>query len=160
MLASASGEAVARIYNLSHRGEAYPSTVPLSTDVVWDAFWLYALLLWSQRTEQPLVVPHSGEHKDRWTTSLSARNVAMAGTGQALWAHACDQCEKIIYEPGEQEGSHVPISSSGFYFLTLSPLFPNPFPHRPNDGLRYGRRDHWPPSMQRKPLSKYAPVAP
>lgn len=110
---SSSGDTVARIYNLSLRGDPHPSTVPLSSEMVWDSFWLYGLLLSSMRFREPLVVPHSGDHHDRWTAALTARNQLMAGTGQPAWSHACDQCEQVIYT--EQEGSGRVPAGTFFY---------------------------------------------
>lgn len=107
---SASGDAVARIYNLSLAGKMGSSTSPISSEVVWDSFWLYGLLLSAERYGEALAVPHGGNHTDRWAESLAARNQRMAGTGQPLWAHACDECEKLIYSD-EEDQPRIPIGN-------------------------------------------------
>ncbi|KAI0703114.1 hypothetical protein C8Q76DRAFT_632028 [Earliella scabrosa] len=72
----------------------------LTTDIVWNAFYLHALLLDSVRRGIPLFVPHGGKHTNRFNAALDARNGRMVGTGQPHWAHACDECEKIIPRAG------------------------------------------------------------
>ena len=53
-----------------------------------------------------LQLPHHGNNRDRLTLALDQRNQAMAGTGYAQWAHACDDCEKLIPPaPGSPEGT-------------------------------------------------------
>lgn len=95
---SASGETVARIYNAGLTMEHNPHL--LTTDIVWNAFYLHALLLDSVRRGIPLFVPHGGKHTNRFNAALDARNGRMVGTGQPHWAHACDECEKIIPRAG------------------------------------------------------------
>ncbi|TFK85189.1 hypothetical protein K466DRAFT_495238 [Polyporus arcularius HHB13444] len=94
---SASGEVVARIYNmgLSDILEARP----LSADTVWHAFYLHALLLDCRRRSERLRLPHAGVHAARLLDALEARNTRMAGVGQPHWAHACDECEKLYPPP-------------------------------------------------------------
>ena len=94
-LVSASGDACAKIYNLS-----LPETVgehpSITSEIVWNSFYLHALLLHHTRHASQLKVPHSGEQADQLTAALNARNEQMVGVGQPEWAHACDNCEKIL----------------------------------------------------------------
>ncbi|KAI0707148.1 hypothetical protein C8Q76DRAFT_817301 [Earliella scabrosa] len=96
-LCSASGETVARVYNAGLCSDNHSH--PLTTDLVWNAFYLHALLLDSdhQPTLPPLRLPHHGKQSDRLDEALVARNKRMVGGAyQPYWAHACDECEKII----------------------------------------------------------------
>ena len=34
----------------------------------------------------------------------------MAGTGQPMWAHACDECERLVYSTSEDSSEPVPTS--------------------------------------------------
>ena len=68
----------------------------MSSDIVWNAFYLHALLLYKQGHKDKLVIPHHGQHSDRLTEALAERNLAMVGTGQPQWAHSCDVCERLI----------------------------------------------------------------
>ena len=92
---SASGETVARVYNESV-ATLTDTSLPLTGDVVWHAFYLHALLLDCHRHGSQLRVPHHGSHSQRYQAVLDKRNQKMAGTGQPMWAHACDECEKIL----------------------------------------------------------------
>lgn len=95
---SASGDAISRIYNTSWREG--PSTCPrISSEIVWNAFYLHALLLRHTKSGALLTVPHLGLQADRFTSALVQRNMAMAGTGQPHWAHGCDGCEKVAQDP-------------------------------------------------------------
>ena len=115
---SASGEAVARIYNLSlspSSGDAHA----LTTETVWNAFWLYALLKHHDATGETFTLPHAGDHQGRFTSALDARNAMMVGTGQPLWSHACDDCEKLLFEPPTDGAPPTPTSTLAD---ALSPL--------------------------------------
>lgn len=91
---SASGDAIARTYNLA-LADPDPIT-PLTSEIVWNAFYLHALLCDKERGEEHLHVPHRGSQNERLNQALAERNLRMAGTGQPQWAHACDDCEKVI----------------------------------------------------------------
>ena len=91
---------MARIYNLSLDSPDDPAHT-LTSQTVWNAFWLHALLKHQHRRGETLSITHSGNHRDRFTAALDARNAFMVGTGQPLWAHACDDCEKLIPAPSE-----------------------------------------------------------
>ncbi|RPD56578.1 hypothetical protein L226DRAFT_433281, partial [Lentinus tigrinus ALCF2SS1-7] len=92
--AHASGETVARIYNLGLSGDVnHPHS--MDGDHVWQAFYLHALLLDAARRTEILCLPHRGKQAERFRTALALRNLRMAGTGQPQWAHACNECEKV-----------------------------------------------------------------
>ena len=91
---SASGETVARIYNLAVSGDVR-NPHSLDGDHVWHAFYLHGLLQDASKRSQTLCLPHKGKQSERLRAALQARNIRMAGTGQAQWAHACDECEKV-----------------------------------------------------------------
>lgn len=90
---STSGENIAEIFNscISQPGDI----PPLTSEVVWDAFFLHSLLRDAQRRNYGLALPHHGRIETRFDQALHERNVIMAGTGQPNWAHACDDCMKI-----------------------------------------------------------------
>ncbi|RDX54688.1 hypothetical protein OH76DRAFT_1340898, partial [Lentinus brumalis] len=94
----ASGEVVARIYNMGLSD--LPDARPLSSETVWHAFYLHALLLDCERRSDILHLPHAGPHSARLLRALEARNLRMAGLGQPQWAHACDECEKLFPPDG------------------------------------------------------------
>ncbi len=96
IVCSASGEAIARIYNLSINTQHDDDC--LSSETVWNTFYLYALLRDSVRQSIGLVLPHRGSHKDRLNARLLEQNLRVAGTGQEQWAHACRDCAKVIVE--------------------------------------------------------------
>lgn len=98
---SASAVGIARIYNLA-LGSGI-SNVPnssrlsdlLHVDVVLDAFFLHGLLRDFDKNCCQLSVPHSGLQRHRFDDALDKRNYRMAGTGQEMWAHACNKCMYI-----------------------------------------------------------------
>lgn len=63
---------------------------------MWDGFFLHALLRDTWNRNIALDLPHRGENSSRLNTALSERNSQIAGTGQQLWAHACDHCMKVV----------------------------------------------------------------
>ena len=68
----------------------------MTSELVWNAFYIYALLLDHTRRAVSLKLPHHGEQIERVAAALHARNLRMVGVGQAAWAHACDDCEKLV----------------------------------------------------------------
>lgn len=81
--------------------------------MVWNAFWTYGLLLWHATQPGPkwgpLILPHHGTHRTRFKAALTKRNDAMIGTGQPLYAHACNLCEEVIYAPATETTPKIPI---------------------------------------------------
>ncbi|KZV82042.1 hypothetical protein EXIGLDRAFT_627600, partial [Exidia glandulosa HHB12029] len=64
----------------------------LSAEAVMHGFFLHALLRDSYAHGDPLKLPHHGLQETRMEQAMHDRNVHMSGTGQPLWAHACDDC--------------------------------------------------------------------
>ncbi|KAH9853344.1 hypothetical protein C2E23DRAFT_728888 [Lenzites betulinus] len=101
----ASADAVARIYNTSQSEDALQT--PLTSENVWNAFYLHSLLLDKSRHGKHLIVPHHGVQAIRFNSVLAERNLSMAGTGQPHWAHACDVCEKIICADADGHANRI-----------------------------------------------------
>ena len=98
---SASGDACAKIYNLSQ--STTPVDTPrMSSDIVWNVFYVQALLIHHHRRNSILELPHGDHQTERFTAALDARNKEMVGIGQPHWAHACDECEKSVVIDTEQ----------------------------------------------------------
>ncbi|KAF8583181.1 hypothetical protein K439DRAFT_1507019 [Ramaria rubella] len=98
----ASAQSIARVYNLVLK--SCDDDVPnkstflqhsLDGELVLDSFFLHALLRHKIRCNERLRVPHHGMHEDRLTGNIQERNMFIAGTGQEMWAHACNDCEKF-----------------------------------------------------------------
>lgn len=66
----------------------------LATTDIWDALFLYWLLVDCSEQEQTLRLPHKEEQSQRLalTEAVQARNERMVGVGQEEWNHACDRC--------------------------------------------------------------------
>ncbi|KAI0039532.1 hypothetical protein FA95DRAFT_1585268 [Auriscalpium vulgare] len=71
----------------------------LTTEQVWDAFILLALLRDHERRSQLLHVPHSGEQRDRFVTAMQRRNELIVFAGQPELRHYCDRCMRIYEDP-------------------------------------------------------------
>ncbi len=89
-----------------------PERVPLTSEHVWNAFYIHALMLDVQRRQVPLQFPHHGPQAERFRDVMAARNIRMAGTGQPQWAHTCDECERIVRPADPSQ----PASKSPFRF--------------------------------------------
>ncbi|EPQ54160.1 hypothetical protein GLOTRDRAFT_44279 [Gloeophyllum trabeum ATCC 11539] len=73
--------------------EDWPVKLPLDVDKVWDAFFLYSLLLDHDERHTCLELRHDAPSQwERLRPAVRARNLAMAGPGQPEWNHACDLC--------------------------------------------------------------------
>ena len=90
-------------YDTSNVGLA----LTLDVRTIWSAFFLHSLLRHKLRVKEKLVVPHHGENIHRLDQELQRRNLFMAGTGQEMWAHACDNCMKIVGGPGEHMRKYI-----------------------------------------------------
>jgi hypothetical protein len=95
----------ARLYNLS-----LSDTVPLgdwafgfsvTTEQVWDAFVILALLEDHQSRSKTLVVPHIGAQKDCFTDALRAQNLRFRLHGQPELWHYCKKCLRV-YQDGKK----------------------------------------------------------
>lgn len=98
---SASADTVARIYNLGLAADM--SSHAITPEHVWNAFYIHALLEDKSRRNLQLQVPHNCIQSSRFTAALDERNRLMAGVGQPLWAHACDECEHVIVPSPDAE---------------------------------------------------------
>ena len=87
------------MYNLGVSSD--PDAQNLTGELVWNAFYLHALLLDCHRRGATLDLPHRCNQDQRFIEAIDARNDAMVGTGQPMWAHACDECEKLIPPPDD-----------------------------------------------------------
>ena len=105
------------MYNLGLAAD--PDRHDLSGDLVWNAFYLHALLSDLHLKGQKLQLPHRCLQADRFTSALDARNYMIAKHGQRMWAHACDDCEKII--PVREDDPNGECSSVPSC-LTYSPM--------------------------------------
>lgn len=68
----------------------------LSSEQVWHAFFLHALLQDAAERSQPLVLPNSGDHNSRLKHAMEQRNLRIVRQGQREKMHACDICCKFI----------------------------------------------------------------
>ena len=89
----------------------------MSSEIVWNAFYLHALLLHHCRRKSTLELPHGGAQSVRFSDALKARNNTMVGIGQPQWAHACDDCEKMVTMETEDV-----MTSGKCYLSVVSPL--------------------------------------
>lgn len=113
-----SSETIARIYLLTHA--RLPPTdrttaSKITGEMVLHAFFLHSLLQDSKKHGSQLKLPHHGENRVRLSGALAERNLRMAGTGQDMWAHACNLCIKRIMGP------------NGLQSMLLNPCFANFF---------------------------------
>lgn len=88
----------------------------LEYEIVYDAFFLYSLLLDYYRHRktdisvqlQPFTLPHRGDQDRRLDAALEARNLRFAGNGRKAWTHACDDCFKVFTGPDGSPCTCVP----------------------------------------------------
>ncbi|KAJ7231496.1 hypothetical protein C8J57DRAFT_1480895 [Mycena rebaudengoi] len=64
-------------------------------DIVLDSFLLHGILRDKNKQQEVLSVPHNSSQNHRLDQALAERNYCMTGTGQDMWAHACNKCMKI-----------------------------------------------------------------
>ncbi|KAJ7498852.1 hypothetical protein FB451DRAFT_1347307 [Mycena latifolia] len=98
-LSHASAEGISRVYNLALGGSEIPNASRLSNqldgELVLESFFLHAVLKDKSEQNLKLSVPHHGFQNHRLDQALQERNYRMVGTGQEMWAHACDRCMKV-----------------------------------------------------------------
>ncbi|KAJ6485282.1 hypothetical protein DFH09DRAFT_949028, partial [Mycena vulgaris] len=108
----------ARTYNAALSNQSIRSSLPatwstsleLDVEDVWNAFFLYSLLLDYQSRDQPLELPHKApSQSERLRAALHERNVQMAGTGQPAWNHACNLCCGVVID---EDGIEYAIRST------------------------------------------------
>lgn len=72
----------------------------LSTEHVWDAFTILALLDDSRRTGNLLEVPHTGDQSQQFIKAMEARNTQFVLYGQPdAVHHICDKCAWFFEYP-------------------------------------------------------------
>ncbi|KAI5833692.1 hypothetical protein K523DRAFT_218645, partial [Schizophyllum commune Tattone D] len=98
----ASAAALAQVYNatLNQAGVRMRSRlqVDITADIIYDAFFIHALLRDCALRDEQLSLPHHGPHHRRLDEALLARNTRMWGTGQKQWAHTCKVCTELSYD--------------------------------------------------------------
>jgi hypothetical protein len=99
----------------SRRATQEPS---LSSEQVFRAFSLNALLRESAEEGAALVLPDLGDNHDRLKVAMEIRNKKMIHKGQKERMHACSRCEK----PLEGDGYNG-LSGSIFIFIATNSLF-------------------------------------
>ncbi|KAJ7234697.1 hypothetical protein C8J57DRAFT_1089536, partial [Mycena rebaudengoi] len=98
-LAHVTCQGISRVYNMSLGASEIPTASQLlnelSGDLVLEAFLLHSVLRDKQERQEVLFLPHHTYQNHRLDHVLAERNLRMAGTGQEMWAHACNRCMKI-----------------------------------------------------------------
>ncbi|KAF8576463.1 hypothetical protein K439DRAFT_1664598 [Ramaria rubella] len=81
----------------------WPITFQMDYELVGEAFYINALIEWHCHNKTLLCVPHKAPTvAERWHDAIEACNVAMTGTGQPEWNHACSLCTRHLKnEKGE-----------------------------------------------------------
>ncbi|EPQ50066.1 hypothetical protein GLOTRDRAFT_108722 [Gloeophyllum trabeum ATCC 11539] len=91
----------AKLYNLALGNPSITPLLPsdwpikfaLDAERVWEAFFLYSLLLDHHEHGELLILPHNSSSQfERLRPAIQARNKQMAGPGQPEWNHACNLC--------------------------------------------------------------------
>ncbi|KAF8074791.1 hypothetical protein FPV67DRAFT_1408151 [Lyophyllum atratum] len=101
----------ARMYNLTLSTMPLPgdwkfgSTV--TTEQVWDAFTILALLEDCATREKTLNVPHDGPQKDRFTFAVRERNHRFRQFSQPESRHRCKKCTRIFFGSGTEDSYRV-----------------------------------------------------
>ncbi|KAI1784804.1 hypothetical protein LXA43DRAFT_901026, partial [Ganoderma leucocontextum] len=108
----------AKFYNTSLAPPHFADLLPLdwgykfklTTEQVWDGFFLYSLLLDHQERSTSLSLPHvAGSQAERLSGALQDRNLRMARPGQKYWSHACDRCCWV--DSKDAEGNEYAVRS-------------------------------------------------
>ncbi|KAJ7220636.1 hypothetical protein GGX14DRAFT_354323 [Mycena pura] len=101
----APSQAIAQVYNLALGQSDIPNASRLihhlTGEVVLDSFLFHAILRDKHKRREVLSIPHASYQNHRLDQALLERNYRMAGTGQDMWAHACDKCMKV-YQGNDQ----------------------------------------------------------
>jgi len=71
----------------------------VTTNEVWYAFVVVALLDDHQRRGAKLDVPHGGDQKDRYSDAMRARTERIMTHGQEELPHACYGCMRVFTSP-------------------------------------------------------------
>ncbi|KAJ7267213.1 hypothetical protein C8J57DRAFT_1068083, partial [Mycena rebaudengoi] len=92
----------------------------LTGEVVLDSFLFHVILHDKRKRCEVLSVPHGSYQNHRLDQALAERNYHMAGTGQDMWAHACDKCMKI-YQGEDQQWCKFALP----VLFRIAPIFPS-----------------------------------
>lgn len=65
-------------------------------ELVWDSFVLLSLLEDCQRCLVPLILPHTGLQRDRFTVAIRERNIWFHLYGQPSIQHYCKKCVQFF----------------------------------------------------------------
>lgn len=80
-----------------------------------EVFVLHALLDWHRNHETTLQVQHKMPSQAlQWYDAITAHNIAMSGTGQPSWNHACHLCTKHLKDDhGNNIGVYRSVVTDG-----------------------------------------------
>ncbi|KAI0042629.1 hypothetical protein FA95DRAFT_1635974 [Auriscalpium vulgare] len=97
----------ARSYEMSlSKSETRPDdwrfSFTLTTEQVWDAFVILALLRDHERRGELLHIPHTGDQRDRFMAAMEHRNTRIVKEGQPELRHYCDRCIRF-YEGSDPD---------------------------------------------------------
>ena len=67
----------------------------LKSDHVYNGFIILSLLEDHHTRQTTLVVPHTGDHEDRFKAAMTARNDRMRLYGQPEILHICSKCVRF-----------------------------------------------------------------
>ena len=76
----------------------WPFSPMLSTVHIWDTFVLLALLRDCTSRDEALVIPHTGDQKNRFDAAMQERNERIVYHGQDEISHYCDGCMRVYEE--------------------------------------------------------------
>lgn len=110
----------ARVYNLSigdytcSRQHTYGlSNTEMTSDHVWDAFFIYGLILEASRSDERLSLPNKDtQHHDRYAAALQLRNNKYQGPSRPGWNHCCNLCARIVNRAEGRGKWSIPILST------------------------------------------------
>ncbi|KAI0051230.1 hypothetical protein FA95DRAFT_1485797 [Auriscalpium vulgare] len=101
----------ARSYEMSlSKSETRPDdwqfSFTLTTEQVWDAFVILALLRDHERRGELLHIPHTGDQRDRFMAAMEHRNTRIVKEGQPELRHYCDRCIRFYEGPDPDAPLH------------------------------------------------------
>ncbi|KAG6375794.1 hypothetical protein JVT61DRAFT_2647 [Boletus reticuloceps] len=90
---------IAQARRLSSHDVDWQFGTTLTTEQVWDAFTILALLEDAHSRNARLVVSHDGHQQDCFSAAMHARTERIIVFGQDELPHACDGCMRIFTSP-------------------------------------------------------------
>ncbi len=90
----------ARIYNLTFstynaKPPGWQFSCEVTSEQVYDGFTILSLLEDCHLQNTALVVPHTGQSRERFTEAVNARNNRFRLTGQPELLHHCNKCTRF-----------------------------------------------------------------